>query len=538
LVTAHPRQLEATDAEYVYLPDQLEGMLDANALRNVLLCLAHQDLDFIVVSHGLADPPALEVVTARNALVLSAGAHQTLDRTGRLPPGAGGRIVRIVPGRLGGETSRIPLGGMRLGELAADGPELRAPGVADPVSPRRPSAALFRGPAPARPTILVLPIMVAVGGAERNLIEVLRALRGRYNFVVATTERLSAAWGSLNHEILDYCDALFELGELAPQSEFLTLLGSLAASFSPDLVFITNGSPWLQSHTRALRDLFRDVPIVDQQVYDTREGWIEFYDDPGLQSFDRFVAINDRIRRVFEERFHLDPARIDLIYHAIDDARFSLGAADACDRTRGRAGAGLPEGKLVFAQVGRLVPQKRPLDFLALARAARDAGLSDHFLLVGDGELAPNCERFIKEHRLDAVTRIPFCPDMSRLLPLLEGVVFTSGYEGLPIAMLEALAMGLPVLANDVGDIRLVLEEYGAGRVVEPIGSLPALFEAFQGWRSDLEGLREHARRAAPRIGSRFGAGAVAERYAGCFERALEARRRVGSEGSVEEPGR
>lgn len=511
------------DADWSYAPDDVVAMLTDHHLRQVLLCLASQPLDFLVVSHGLDEPPALQIHSARNALVLSARARTALRTGGGLPPGARGRIVRLVPPPDRAVLAPAGLDELGLGPLEADGAELRAKGGVDWSAPIRnggATGALFVPACGPRETILVLPIMLAVGGVERNLIEVVRALQERYAFVVVTTERLSSARGSLSHQLLPACEALFEIGELAPQHDFLSLLASIAETYRPRLVWICNGSPWLLAHTAELRRLFRDIPIVDQQVYDTDVGWIEHYRDAGIQSFDRFIAINQQIHRTFQERFRMDPTRIDLVYHAVDTRRLHLGVADACPREEVAHEYGLPLEGIRIGMIGRLTAQKRPLDFLELARRARDAGEPDCFVLVGDGELATACDAYVAEHGLSNLRRIPFCDDMSRLIPLFDGLVICSEYEGLPISMLESLAMGVPVLSTPVGDVPLVLAEYEVGRIVPKIGDADILFEAFQSWRRELPALRARARTAAPRIAERFSAAAAAAAYETSFRRA------------------
>jgi glycosyltransferase involved in cell wall biosynthesis/GT2 family glycosyltransferase len=295
-------------------------------------------------------------------------------------------------------------------------------------------------------------------------------------------------------------------------------------SLEPSLVWICNGSPWLLAHAAELRRVCAGIPIVDQQVYDTHAGWIEHYADPGIQSFDRFVAINQQIERVFRERIGIPASRIDLIYHGIDADRFHPDRAAALRSEAGAAALGLPPGVPLFAMVGRLTAQKRPLEFLTLARDARDAGLEAHFVLVGDGELAAECDAFVARHALDHVHRIPYCDDMSRVFPLLAGLVICSEYEGLPISMLEALAMGVPVLSTPVGDVPLVLNEYRSGQLVGRAPQPAEWLAAFRAFVAALPALRACAQAAAPRVAERFSSTAAASAYRQSFERAIEER--------------
>src|SRR5690606_10817619 len=196
-----------------------------------------------------------------------------------------------------------------------------------------------------------------------------------------------------------------------------------------------------------VREIFDDVPIVDQQVYDVKEGWIRRYTEPGIQSFDRFIAINARIRDRFLGEFGMEADRVDLIYSALDSERFRERKRKLALSPGLRAKYGLPEGRPVFAFMGRLVDQKRPLDFLEIA--ARRVATNEHFVLVGNGALAGKVEEWLAANPGASVQWIPYVENTVEFWSLVSGMLVTSAYEGLPIAMLEALAMGVPVLSTD-----------------------------------------------------------------------------------------
>lgn len=501
----------------VYAPDPNAPRLGAAHLRNMTLAAEVNGLDIVLASHGLEEPPAMRCLS---------GPNHSLRRYGATPGPMTGRVLRLLP---------EPGEGVGSTTLDALFPEQAVTHPAGTIAEFRvgnasPKAAYSGAWSPTpltddRPVVLVLPIFLAVGGVERNTIEIIRALRDKYHFVVVTTERLHKDQGSLHHQMSTVAEVIYDLAEIAENHHHMQLLQKLKEGYRPDLVWICNGSPWLADNARTLRALFSDVPIVDQQVYDTNEGWIQRYGEAGIQSFDRFIAINSRIRDVFTDRLGMAAGSIDLIYSAIDAPRFDRPEPSAEERAALAGAHGLPADRPCFAFIGRLVEQKNPLAFLTLAAESAKAGKSDHFVLVGDGVLGPDCDAFIREKGLANVTRIPFCDDLTRLYPVLAGLIVSSHYEGLPIAMLEAMAMGVPVYATDVGDIGPVLDDYHTGFVSSDIAGGAEFGAGFLKWRDQLPAFTVAARDAAPRVRARFGVAAIARNYEECWESAWRERR-------------
>ncbi|MGK3208882.1 glycosyltransferase [Amycolatopsis sp. MEPSY49] len=132
-------------------------------------------------------------------------------------------------------------------------------------------------------------------------------------------------------------------------------------------------------------------------------------------------------------------------------------------RAEVRASLGVPARTPVALCLARLEPQKRH-DVLLDAWAAVDG---DAVLwLAGDGSLRAGLER-----RAEALgRRVEFLgtrTDVADLLAAADVTVLTSDWEGLPLAVLESLAAGRPVVATDVGGVGDVLAD-GGGLVVPP----------------------------------------------------------------------
>ena len=161
-----------------------------------------------------------------------------------------------------------------------------------------------------------------------------------------------------------------------------------------------------------------------------------------------------------------------------------------------RRGAGIPDDVPLIGAVGRLVPIKDIdvfLDAIVLLAPRLPAA---HFALVGDGELRPTLGERVRALGLEG--RVHFCgwqKDMADVYGDLDVVVNCSRNEGTPVALIEAMAAGRPVVATAVGGTPDLLGQGRRGVLIPPRdpGSLAgAIIDALQ--RPDPERLAEARR--------------------------------------------
>lgn len=115
-------------------------------------------------------------------------------------------------------------------------------------------------------------------------------------------------------------------------------------------------------------------------------------------------------------------------------------------RTQKRRELGLADDQMAIVAVGRLVPQKRPLAFLEQARLVCAAHPQARFVWVGDGALASEWDARVQELGLgDRVQRLPWQREVHPLLFAGDVFLHVAEFEGLPLAILEAMSARLPL---------------------------------------------------------------------------------------------
>jgi colanic acid/amylovoran biosynthesis glycosyltransferase len=167
-----------------------------------------------------------------------------------------------------------------------------------------------------------------------------------------------------------------------------------------------------------------------------------------------------------------------------------------------------------IACVGRLVPEKgQPLLIEAVAAIAR-SGADVRVTFAGDGPERPALEQLATELRVaDRIEFLGAVPhtDVDELLRRTDIFCLPSFAEGVPIVLMEAMAMELPVVASRVMGIPELIEDRVSGRLVAP-GSLSNLVDALSDLVSDPDQRRQLGRAGRTQVASQFELRANAER--------------------------
>ncbi len=157
-----------------------------------------------------------------------------------------------------------------------------------------------------------------------------------------------------------------------------------------------------------------------------------------------------------------DP-RTEIIYGGIDVRPFQV----AHSRAEVLSEFDIPTSAQVVIHVGNFGPAKNHKTLIRVAKTIIAKRKDVHFLLVGDGPLLPHIRELAAENKLEH--KVHFAghrSDVPRLLMASDCFLFPSKWEGLPGAVLEALAAGLPVVASDIGPNREIASVSNKVRLV------------------------------------------------------------------------
>lgn len=183
-------------------------------------------------------------------------------------------------------------------------------------------------------------------------------------------------------------------------------------------------------------------------------------------------------------------------------------------------GSPVPQGEAALLFVGRLCAQKRPLALVAAAAELARQGIACTIRIGGDGELRQALAERVRAAGLERNFQLLGALDgegVRRELRACRALILPSAAEGLPVVLMEALALRRPVIATAVAGIPELVRAGREGWLV-PAGDLPALVEAIKAaLRASPEELERMGRSGAARVRERHdvrvSASLLAERF-------------------------
>jgi glycosyltransferase involved in cell wall biosynthesis len=334
-------------------------------------------------------------------------------------------------------------------------------------------------PPPGTPIRVLHPITrLIVGGAQENTMYTAALLDKQRFYVELLSGPQTGSEGSLIEEVrqrdipltifpdlLRQINPLHDLTALWKMKHFMEkgkysivhthsskagIIGRLAARMAKTPLIVHTVHGWS----------FHDyMSPVTRRIYILLERWIAKFSDVLIVVTERDIKKGLQAGIGRQEQYRLIRSAIPL-----DEFDPRL-----VDRQEVRQELHLPTEAIVIGNVGRFSAQKNPLDWVRVAGKVGQACPQARFLLVGDGPLRLQVERALQQEGIaDQTTLTGLRRDVPRMLAAMDVFMLTSLWEGLPRVIPQAMAMGLPVVANRADGVTEAIQDGSSGYLCSP----------------------------------------------------------------------
>lgn len=224
----------------------------------------------------------------------------------------------------------------------------------------------------------------------------------------------------------------------------------------------------------------------------------------------RLICCSSYIQAGVVQHFGVPIEETALIYNGVDVRAIENRAAAAAARSSGGS------RPMVVGMVARFEVHKDQPTLIRAAALLRDAGWPIEVWLVGEGSRRQEYERLVADLGLtNTVKLLGMRRDVPELLGQMDAFVFSAKLdEGLGVALIEAMAAGVPIVATDVGACREVLLDGSLGELV-PGADPVAMAQAIRRLGDAAPERRARRDRARARALETFSIGQMADAYAG-----------------------
>jgi Glycosyltransferase len=316
-----------------------------------------------------------------------------------------------------------------------------------------------------KPSVLFVSNCSAYSGAEESFYQMVSRMDAYNRFALVAregtlTSRLRKAGVLVICPEHDFSQGSVETGQL---------LHAVLRHCSPALLHINSyvGAPLLIAAQAHGIPAVQHVRVVDTGAYDEQ-----------LKYADRILAVSEFVKHEVCTR-DVHPGKVDVIYDGVDIRHFRPGVVN---KATARERLGIPASAKVVLMVARYARNKRHDVFLRALAAVRKRIHSVHGVCVGevwDGsgvyEQVRNDVRALGLS--DAFSEFGFQEDIRTIHAAADVLVLCSEREPLGICILEAMAMGIPVIVPDSGGPAEILRD-GHGGLIVPTGDPDALADA------------------------------------------------------------
>ncbi len=180
----------------------------------------------------------------------------------------------------------------------------------------------------------------------------------------------------------------------------------------------------------------QDQPFIQNKIRSFLEGVL-------VKQVDGTILVSDNNAKEASEMFH--PKKQFVVKNGVNLNRFSLSTSNHF-----RKELGVADSCFLVGYIARMTKQKDPQSMIRAMKIVAEQNEEIKLLMIGSGELDEEVNQLIEKLDLTNIIRLPFRTDIPEILSAIDVYCLPSLWEGLPIGVLEAMAMSKPVIATAI----------------------------------------------------------------------------------------
>jgi len=327
--------------------------------------------------------------------------------------------------------------------------------------------------------LCIIPYMV-LGGSEKVLLNLVKGINSEnYSFHVVTTEPADHDW--YNQFRSPFQNVIVPFRWVTDEALYQKYFRELIDRLNIRILLISNsligykGLPKLKSTYRGLRAV--DI-LHAEAVWGTQRELM------GITTYlDRRICISELLKKFMETRYQQAglegesfSGKIRVIRNGIDTEQYK---PDPSRRGTFKSEFGIPLDARIVSFIGRFAVEKDPFLFVDVARNILRKSTSDKikFIMAGDGPEFKTVRSIIDKSGLtDHFLLTGTLGDVYSLLADTNILLVVSKTEGIPMVMIEAMAMKVPIVSLNIGAVSELVQDHVTGYLVNPMDNLIDVF--------------------------------------------------------------
>jgi len=320
--------------------------------------------------------------------------------------------------------------------------------------------------------LMILIVSMPVGGVENLILSIVQRLnKQKYNVMICCIKEL----GALGEKAAELGIKIIALNLMQSNRFSLLIPYRISRILKENNIHILWTHQYVANLYGRMASLVAKTPVVISTfhvLYDNQKFHRRIFNHLLSYKTDIMVSVSNAVAADMVRYDRVNPKKIKVIYNGIEQKRFD----EKLSKGEARNILGLPHKGVIIGTLGRLTEQK---GHRYLIEAGSNLG-DTYIVIVGDGPLAGELREQAGRLKINCI--FPGRLDYKQVPVFLRAVdifCFPSLWEGFSIALIEAMAAGLPVVASDipphrevVGDAGMLVPVKDAARLAETLGRL------------------------------------------------------------------